>query len=129
MTNGPCNDLFDRALTRGKKIAAVVVDLSLPDSQGSETLGQLFRNSALRNRKRGRCSQDTRRGEQAARYRPPRLHVTVSVGIGVYPADGADAEALLKNADLAQFHAKAHGRSNHQFFEPDMSVHAAEAAV
>lgn len=53
------------------------------------------------------------------------LHVTVSVGIGVYPADGADAETLLKNADLALRHAKTHGRSNHQFFEPDMSVRAA----
>ncbi len=49
------------------------------------------------------------------------LHVTVSVGIGVFPADGADAETLLKSADLALFHAKAHGRSNHQFFKPDMS--------
>jgi diguanylate cyclase (GGDEF)-like protein/PAS domain S-box-containing protein len=50
------------------------------------------------------------------------LNVTVSVGIGVYPDDGADAATLLKNADLALFHAKAHGRSNHQFFEPNMSV-------
>jgi diguanylate cyclase (GGDEF)-like protein/PAS domain S-box-containing protein len=50
------------------------------------------------------------------------LHITVSVGIGVYPTDGADAETLLKNADLALFHAKSHGRSNHQFFQPSMSV-------
>jgi diguanylate cyclase (GGDEF)-like protein/PAS domain S-box-containing protein len=53
------------------------------------------------------------------------LHVTVSVGIGVYPADGADAETLLKSADLALIRAKTRGRSNHQFFEPDMSVRAA----
>jgi diguanylate cyclase (GGDEF)-like protein/PAS domain S-box-containing protein len=50
------------------------------------------------------------------------LNVTVSVGIGVYPNDGADAETLLTNADLALFHAKAHGRSNYQFFEPNMSA-------
>ena len=67
----------------------------------------------------------------AAVNRPHRIghqdvNVTVSVGISVYPADGADAETLLKNADLALFHAKAHGRSNHQFFEPNMSVHAAQ---
>jgi diguanylate cyclase (GGDEF)-like protein/PAS domain S-box-containing protein len=54
------------------------------------------------------------------------LHITVSVGIGVYPDDGADPETLLKNADLALFHAKAHGRSNHQFFEPDMTLPAVE---
>jgi diguanylate cyclase (GGDEF)-like protein/PAS domain S-box-containing protein len=39
------------------------------------------------------------------------LHVTVSVGIGVYPDDGADAETLLKNADAALLDAKARGRS------------------
>lgn len=69
----------------------------------------------------------------AAVSRPHRidhkdLHVTVSVGIGVYPADGADAETLLKNADLALFHAKSHGRSNHQFFRPGMHVRAVERA-
>jgi diguanylate cyclase (GGDEF)-like protein len=65
----------------------------------------------------------------AAAGRPHRidhqdLQVTVSVGIGVYPDDGADAETLLKNADLALLHAKAHGRSNHQFFKPGMGVRA-----
>jgi len=37
------------------------------------------------------------------------LHVTVSVGIGVYPDDGMDAETL-KNADTALLNAKAGGR-------------------
>lgn len=56
------------------------------------------------------------------------LQVTVSLGIGVYPDDGTDAETLLKHADIALFHAKAHGRSNHQFFEPDMNVRAIRRA-
>jgi diguanylate cyclase (GGDEF)-like protein/PAS domain S-box-containing protein len=50
------------------------------------------------------------------------LHITMSAGVGVYPDDGADADTLLRNADLALFHAKAHGRSKHQFFKPAMSV-------
>jgi diguanylate cyclase (GGDEF)-like protein/PAS domain S-box-containing protein len=45
------------------------------------------------------------------------LHVTVSVGIGVYPNDGMDAETLLKNADTALLNAKARGRGNYQFFQ------------
>ncbi len=57
------------------------------------------------------------------------LHVTVSVGIGVYPEDGADAETLLKNADIALLQAKARGRSNHQFFGPDLGAHANAGAV
>jgi diguanylate cyclase (GGDEF)-like protein/PAS domain S-box-containing protein len=48
------------------------------------------------------------------------LNVTVSMGISVYPADGQDAETLLKHADAALLHAKAKGGNNHQFFEPDM---------
>ena len=50
------------------------------------------------------------------------LLVTVSVGIGVYPTDGEDAETLLMNADRALFQAKACGRSNRQFFDYEMSV-------
>jgi diguanylate cyclase (GGDEF)-like protein/PAS domain S-box-containing protein len=45
------------------------------------------------------------------------LHVTVSVGIAVYPNDGMDAETLLKNADTALLNAKARGRGNYQFFQ------------
>ena len=44
------------------------------------------------------------------------LYVTVSVGVGVYPDDGTDAETLLKSADAALLDAKAQGRSNIRFF-------------
>jgi diguanylate cyclase (GGDEF)-like protein len=44
------------------------------------------------------------------------LHVSASIGISFYPADGADAEMLLKAADTAMYHAKAQGRGNYQFF-------------
>ena len=48
------------------------------------------------------------------------LHVTVSIGISVYPGDGEDAETLLRSADAALFHAKAKGGDKRQVFEPDM---------
>ena len=38
------------------------------------------------------------------------LHVTASVGISLYPADGTDPETLLRKADLALLRAKAHRR-------------------
>jgi len=37
--------------------------------------------------------------------------VTVSVGIGLYPEHGDDAEALMKNADLALYEAKRSGKN------------------
>ena len=39
------------------------------------------------------------------------LHVTASVGVAVYPADGTDAVTLLRNADLALLHAKPDRRA------------------
>jgi diguanylate cyclase (GGDEF)-like protein/PAS domain S-box-containing protein len=53
------------------------------------------------------------------------LRITASVGIGVFPDDGTDAETLVKNADRALLHAKDSGRSRREFFEPSMSVRVA----
>ena len=39
----------------------------------------------------------------------------VSIGISLFPADGADAEALLRNADAARFRARQLGRSGTSF--------------
>ena len=48
--------------------------------------------------------------------------VTASIGIAVYPADGADTETLLKNADSAMYFAKDQGKDNFQFFSPSMNA-------
>jgi len=49
-----------------------------------------------------------------------RLTVATSIGIALYPKDGNDGRALLKNADTALYRAKAEGRSTFRFFEPEM---------
>jgi diguanylate cyclase (GGDEF)-like protein len=51
-------------------------------------------------------------------------HVTIgtSVGIAVGPADGAHADQLTRNADLALYRAKSDGRGTFRFFEPGMDV-------
>lgn len=50
------------------------------------------------------------------------LHISVSIGISIYPNDGQDAETLIKNADTAMYHAKASGRNNYKLFEQSMNV-------
>ena len=45
-----------------------------------------------------------------------RLRLGVSIGISLFPADGADGEALLRNADAAAFRAKQLGRNQIRFF-------------
>jgi predicted signal transduction protein with EAL and GGDEF domain len=54
------------------------------------------------------------------------LHVTASVGVSVYPDDGLDAQTLIKNADVAMYHAKENGRQSYQFFKPAMNIRAVE---
>ncbi|MBL8472796.1 MAG: EAL domain-containing protein [Rhodocyclaceae bacterium] len=44
-----------------------------------------------------------------------------SLGVALYPDDGADAETLLKNADVAMYHAKESGRNHCQFFTQRMN--------
>lgn len=48
------------------------------------------------------------------------IHMSVSVGVTLYPGDGEIAEDLLKNADSAMYAAKAAGRNCWRFFEPEM---------
>ncbi|MGH8808861.1 MAG: putative bifunctional diguanylate cyclase/phosphodiesterase [Noviherbaspirillum sp.] len=54
------------------------------------------------------------------------LHVTCSVGVSVFPADGKDAETLLRNADSAMYKAKELGRNNFEYFAAEMNLHATE---
>lgn len=52
------------------------------------------------------------------------ITITCSIGIALYPSDGADVTALLKSADTAMYHAKQHGRQTYEFFSTEMSERA-----
>lgn len=54
------------------------------------------------------------------------LHMSVSIGISIYPHHGQDAESLIKGADTAMYYAKESGRNNFKFFEETMHVRAVE---
>jgi len=53
-----------------------------------------------------------------------RLHITLSIGISLYPDDGDDVETVLRNADIAMYHAKKSGRNKHKVFASRMNVRA-----
>jgi diguanylate cyclase (GGDEF)-like protein/PAS domain S-box-containing protein len=50
------------------------------------------------------------------------LHTTASIGVTIYPDDGADADTLLKNADIAMYSAKQKGRNNYQRYTSIMKT-------
>ena len=49
------------------------------------------------------------------------LHTSPSIGISIFPDDGPDGDTVMKNADLAMYHAKSAGRNNYQFFTAEMN--------
>ena len=49
------------------------------------------------------------------------IKVSASVGIGLYPEDGASGSVLMKNADLAMYEAKQQGRNGHQFYHEELN--------
>lgn len=50
------------------------------------------------------------------------IRVTASVGISLYPQDGEDEQTLMKNADIAMYHAKQEGKNNYQFHSEKMGT-------
>ncbi len=47
--------------------------------------------------------------------------IGASIGISLYPSNGVSAEELVKNADIAMYHAKQNGKNNYQFFTSEMN--------
>jgi len=54
------------------------------------------------------------------------VFVSSSIGIAIFPKDGEDETALLKNADSAMYHAKERGKGNYQFYAAEMNQMALE---
>ncbi len=50
------------------------------------------------------------------------ISVSASLGIAVYPHDGATVEELLKNADAAMYHAKEGGRNAFSYYRREMNI-------
>ncbi len=57
------------------------------------------------------------------------LRTSPSVGICFYPQDAIDTSDLIKNADIAMYHAKASGRGNYQFYTEKMRADVALRAT
>ncbi len=59
---------------------------------------------------------------QAVTIQGTELFVGASIGVAVYPGDGADIDTLLKNADTAMYRAKEAGRGGVRFYDASMNA-------
>ena len=55
-----------------------------------------------------------------------RVKTSTTIGISFYPQDGDTAEVLLKNADVAMYHAKQQERGSIQFFHEELNAYERE---
>ena len=54
------------------------------------------------------------------------LFMSASIGIALCPMDGDNVDTLLRNVDIAMYHAKEHGRNTFQFYATEMNTKAFE---
>jgi len=59
--------------------------------------------------------------EQPIRIDDHEVYISASIGIALYPGAATDKDELLRNADLAMYYAKDHGKHTFQFFEASMN--------
>ena len=57
---------------------------------------------------------------EACQIEGSELHVVPSIGMAIFPDDGADPDTLLRNADIAMYHAKRDAGAHYCFFTQHM---------
>lgn len=53
-----------------------------------------------------------------------QIYTGASIGIALFPQDGEDNDTLLRNADIANYHAKKISKGSFQFFHDSMNLKA-----
>jgi len=118
----------------GDKLLQVVGDRLTSLLRRSDTVGRMGGDEFLL------LLPDIARVEDAAKIAPKilgairtpfefdghELHITTSIGMVLYPNDGEDIDTLMRNADIALYHAKDQGRDNYQRYTRAMNVKAVE---
>lgn len=63
---------------------------------------------------------------EACQIEGSELHIMPSIGMAIFPGDGGDPDTLLRNADIAMYHAKHDGGAHYCFFTAQMQEVASQ---
>ena len=55
-----------------------------------------------------------------------QVFITSSIGITLFPDDHQETEGLIKNAELAMYYAKTHGRNSYKLYSSDLNTQSSE---
>ena len=108
-----------RRLSRGLRaedslcrLAADEFMLVLPEVRGERSLADL---ASL-------CERLLALGSEPFDLDGRQVYADLSIGVALYPRDGADGETLMRHADTALHVAKGAGRQTYRFYEPGMNA-------
>lgn len=54
------------------------------------------------------------------------VFITSSIGITIFPDDHLEVDGLIKNAELAMYYAKTHGRNSYKLYNSELNVQSSE---
>ena len=54
------------------------------------------------------------------------VFITSSIGITIFPDDHQETEGLIKNAELAMYYAKTHGRNSYKLYSSELNAQSSE---
>lgn len=90
--------------------------IMLPDAASAQVVGEVAQ------RVLSDFNQPFSDGEQ-------EMYVSASIGISLFPRDGASPDELVKHADTAMYSAKDSGRNNYRYFTEDLNHEVREKVM
>ncbi|MDP9109715.1 MAG: EAL domain-containing protein, partial [Pseudomonadota bacterium] len=124
------HDAGDRVLCEvARRLREVVRDADLVARLGGDEFVVVAENCSGTAALTGIAQKLLDRIAQSIDIDKQQFHLSASIGISVYPDDGKDIHALIKNADVAMYRVKETGRNGYQFYAEQMSAGSLERMV
>lgn len=103
-----------------RRLQASVRDGDIVARAGGDEFLVLLKNAKRRARINSVARRIQKELSRPVTVNARELQVTASIGVSIFPDDGTDIDTLMKNADLALYQAKDHGRNCHRYFSRTM---------